>query len=161
MHQNQKKKQYSVYFNSSTIDKNPQDIRSAPSKSITGVAPSNRHTMHSVVVRKNLLKGVWNQVNQNHLLLNPVLCFEIKLAIKEKKSSKFAVQPIQVYLFEFYIYLFKSKITLISLIKKRPITVSKLKHYSSFGLLYVLASKVLHKPEGTKKIKATTFCQYS
>ena len=83
-----------------TLDKNPQNIRSAPSKSKTEVAPSNRHTMHSVVVRKNLLKGVWNQVNQNHLLLNLVLCFEIKLGIKEK-SSKFAVQPIQVYLFEF------------------------------------------------------------
>ena len=102
MHQNQKKNQYSGYFNSSTIDKTPHHIRFAPSKSITEVAPSNRHTMHSVVVRKNILKGVWNQVNQNHLLLNLVLCFEIKLEIKEK-SSKFAVQPIQVYLFEFYI----------------------------------------------------------
>ena len=100
MHQNQKKK-YSVYINSSTIEKNPQHIRSAPSKSITEVAPSNRHTMHSVVVRKNLLKGVWNQVNQNHLLLNLVLCFEIKLEIEEKIQLNFAVQPIQVYFFEF------------------------------------------------------------
>ena len=41
-----------------TLDKTPQNIRSAPSKSKTEVAPSNRHTMHSVVVRKNLLKGV-------------------------------------------------------------------------------------------------------
>ena len=52
------KNQYLGYFNSSTINKTQHHIRFAPSKSITEVAPSNRHTMHSVVVRKNLLKGV-------------------------------------------------------------------------------------------------------
>jgi hypothetical protein len=47
------------------------------------------------------------------------------------------------------------------MIKKRPLTFSKLKKLSSYGLFYILTSEALHQVEGTKKLKTMSFHQYS